>query len=416
MTATARIAPTGTVYGLRRAALFLSMLVSGGLPLFPREAIVMLIIVLCLAITGLRLPPRRQMWPLFMLLVAVLFVTLVRPGPTSVSSLFSRFAIYIAAVLMLQVYLRAPAGSLVADMKALLWPMVLQAIATVVLAHAANFLFMPISLGEAKYQTLLLIFTYHTTVEGLSSVIRPDGFFFEPGVFQIYLNLYLYLALFSIRRPAPIALATLAVFATQSTTGLLICLILLGTALAQRLSGGTLRHRAGAVALAMALAPPLLYIGYDNISDKLFGGAQGSSWAREYDFYTGLNIAAEHPWLGIGFEVQRYVAESGRVGFEDTQLNASLIDDRPTSNGLVQLFYSLGFPLALTFMVGIFRQRLFRHCGLIGLWLCLSLFSEALMFTPFFLFIIFSAFLVRPAARLAKPRPAARLAAHEATA
>ena len=387
---------------LRRAALLGAILISGGLMLFPRELILLLIIVLSLVIIDLRLPTRRTMGPLFSLLAVILVVTLVRQGPVSIGSLVSRFANYLAAVLLLQVYLRAPAGSLVRDLRALLQPMAWQAIATVVLAHTVGGFFMPLAIGEHDYLTLLGLFNYHITVVDLTSLIRPDGFFFEPGVFQIYLNLYLYLALFVFRQRLQVALAVLAVLATQSTTGLVICLLLLGAALAKYVAVGSLRRRAAAAAIALILAPPMLYLGYDNITEKLFGAAQGSSWAREYDLFTGLNIIAENPLLGIGFEVDRYLAASGRVGFEDTLLTSAQLEERPTSNGLVQLFYSLGIPLGLVFAFGLFRQKLFSHRILIGLWLTLSLFGEALLFTPFFLLIVLSAFLVVPTTRRAR--------------
>lgn len=386
---------------LRRLALLVAMLVSGGLMVFPREPLLLLIIVLCLVITGGRLPTARRVWPLLALLAAVLVVTLVRPGPVSPGSLVSRYANYLAALLLLLVYLRAPAESLVRDLRALLQPMAWQALATVLLSHTVSGLFLPVTIGEQQYLSLLGLFNYHTLVEGLTPVNRPDGFFFEPGVFQIYLNLYAYLALFVFRQPLQVVLAVAAVLCTQSTTGLVICLILLATAFVQHLARGTQRRKVVAAALALVLAPPLLYLGYDNITEKLFGSAQGSSWAREYDLFTGLNIIAENPWLGIGFEVDRYLAASGRLGFEDTLLKSSQLDERPTSNGLVQLFYSLGLPLGAVFVWGMFRQRFFRHRVLIALWLLLSLFGEALLFTPFFLMFVFSAFLVLPAARRA---------------
>ena len=395
--------PVGAADWLRRMALLLSMLISGGLMLFPREPLVLAIIGLCLAATGLRLPRWRPMWPLLALLAAVLVVTLVRPGPMSLASLVSRYAHYLAALLMVHMYLRAPAGALNRDLLFLLRPMAWQAILTVLLAHTLTFLFLPLVIGELQYRTFLLLFTYHITVEEIAGVTRPDGFFFEPGVFQIYLNLYLYLALFVLRKPRQVTLAVLAVFSTQSTTGLLICLILLGAALAQRLNRGGFRHKAATAVLALALAPPLLVLSYENIADKFFGVSQGSSWARQYDLLTGINIVAEHPWLGIGFDVSRYLEAAGLVGFDGTLLTAEQLSDRPTSNGLIHVFYSLGIPLAMPFVFGIFRQRLFHHRWLIGGWLSLSLLGEALLFTPFFLFIVFSAFVAKRSTRARLP-------------
>ena len=392
--------PASPADWLRRMALFLSMLISGGLALFPRDPLVLTVIVLCLAATGLRLPRWRSIWPLLALLAAVLFVTLARPGPLSLASLVSRYAHYLAALLMVHMYLRAPEGALNRDLLVLLRPMAWQAILTVLLAHTLTFLFLPLVIGEQHYRSFLLLFTYHITIEEAGGLIRPDGFFFEPGVFQIYLNLYLYLALFVLHKPRQTALAVLAVLSTQSTTGMLICLILLGTALLQRLNRGSFGRKAATALMALALAPPLLVMGYDNISDKLFGVSQGSSWARQYDLVTGLNIVAENPWMGIGLDVERYLNASSLHGFEGTLLTAAQLRERPTSNGLVQLFYSMGIPLALPFLLGIFRQRFFRHRWLIGIWITLSLLGEALLFTPFFLFIVFSAFVVKK-----RPRP-----------
>ena len=150
---------------------------------------------------------------------------------------------------------------------------------------------------------------------------------------------------------------------------------------------------------AALLAPPVLMLGYDNVTEKLFGAAQGSAWARQYDLFTGLNIITEHPWLGIGFEVDRYLEASGRLGFDGTLLTEAQLQDRPSSNGLVQLFYVMGVPMGLLFVVAILRQRLFRHRVLIAVWLLLSMSGEALLFTPFFLLVIFSGFLAGPVRR-----------------
>jgi hypothetical protein len=381
---------------LRRIALLGAMLISGGLMLFPREPILIAVIGLCLLITQFRLPLRREMTPVAWVLLAVLVVTLVRPGPVSLPSLVSRFTVYIAAILLLDVYLRASVGSLERDLRFLLAPMAWQAIATVILAHTVGGLFRPLAIGEQQYMTLLGIFNYHIVVEDLTSVIRPDGFFFEPGVYQIYLNLYLYLALFTFRQPRQAMLAAVAVLCTQSTTGLVIAVLLLGGSLVRQLTQEPPRRKLVALVVAALLAPPLFYLGYDNLNDKLFGVAQGSSWARQYDLFTGLNIIAENPWLGIGFEVSRYLAASGRLGFEETLLTAAQLAERPTSNGLVQLFYSLGIPLGLVFALGAVRQKFFRHRALIAAWLCLSMFGEALLFTPFFLMFIFSGYLAMP--------------------
>jgi O-antigen ligase len=186
----------------------------------------------------------------------------------------------------------------------------------------------------------------------------------------------------------------LAVLATQSTTGILIAMILLGYSLLQKVILRSFRGKLLlTLLLALLAAPPVIYLAYNNVTDKLYGETEGSSWAREYDFYTGLKMIAEYPMLGIGFDHKRYLAESVRVGYDYTQLSVESLDERTTSNGLIYLGYSIGLPFTFIFLFGVLRQKFFQHRLLIGLLLILSLFGEAIVFTPFILMIIFSAFI-----------------------
>ena len=146
------------------------------------------------------------------------------------------------------------------------------------------------------------------------------------------------------------------------------------------------------LSLLLLIGLPLGNIAYINIEDKVTGESRGSSWAREYDFFTGLNIISEYPLLGIGFDHQRYLSLSPLRAYEDSNLSELGMENRSSSNGLVYLFYTLGIPLGSLFMWGLFRQKLFSHRLLIGALLSLSLFGEALIYTPFVLMIAFSAF------------------------
>lgn len=378
------------VYG--RTALFLSMLLSGGLLILPRLPILCLMIFLCLLATRFRLPVWSRLARIYVLLAVILIASIIRPGPIHYESIAIRMANFLGALSLLSLYLMAPAGALTRDLFIILKWLSVQAIATVVLARFMGFLFLPITFSDTTVQTILLVFNYHELIEDLGGLIRPDGFFFEPGVFQIYLNLYLYLSVFIYKRASHSALATLAVLSTQSTTGLIICMIILGAAAVAQLRTGNLKRRLLAIALVVLIASPIIYLAYDNINDKLFGELRGSSIAREYDLFTGINIVAENPLFGIGFDHARYLAESGRIGFADTALRSDNTEDRATSNGLLYLTYSMGIPLALLFLFSIFRQKMLPNRLIVGAWLLLSLFGEAIIFTPFILMIILSAF------------------------
>lgn len=355
----------------------------------------LLMIVLSLMASGMRWARLDRTAGLWALLGVVLVAAMVRPGPLHLESLAIRYANFIGAAVLLNTYLFAGGAALSRDLFVILRWMALQAIATFVLANAAPFLFTPVQFGETPYQTLLLVFNYHELLDDPSGLRRPDGFFFEPGVFQIYLNIYLYLALFVFQRPRHVMLALAAVLTTQSTTGMLICVLLLAAAFVRRLPSGGLRQKLVAIAVTFVLAPPLGWLAYHNVQDKLTGESQGSSWAREYDFFTGINIISQYPVLGIGFDHQRYLSMSALAAFEESRLSEEGMEDRASSNGLIYLYYTLGIPLASVFFAAMFRQKFFAHRLLIGLLLSLSLFSEALVFTPFVLLIIFSAFVKR---------------------
>ena len=377
---------------IRRLALFLSMLISGGLLLFPRIPTLIIVILLGLAATGYRVSPMRRIWPVLFLMVCVLFITLVRPGPVHFESLAVRYANFFCALVLLNAYLLGNPTALIIDLYVILRWLAFQAVVTVVLAHTLGFLFTTIKIGEESFQTLLLVFNYHASIEGTSGFFRPDGFFYEPGVFQMYLNIYLYLTLFIFKNYKYALLATLAIFSTQSTTGVVISIILLGLALLKHLTTGGIKGKLLTLLFALLVTPPVAYYGFDNVNEKIFGAAQGSSLAREYDFYTGLNVIAEYPLLGIGFDHQRYLSVSRYQGHNDTLLTVDNLYERSTSNGLIYLFYSLGIPFALIFLGAMFRQRFFQHRLFMGVLLILSLFGEAIVFTPFVLMIVFSAF------------------------
>jgi hypothetical protein len=385
--------------GLRLAALFLSFLISGGMLLFPRVPILLLILLCCLLASGFRLVLSRQLFPPLVLVGLIILVTLLRPGPLHLESLAIRLGNLFAALMLLNLYLSQPRNSLAADLYWVLGWMAIQALLTVALAHTLSFLFLPLDVSGTTYQTFLLLLNYHVTIEDAGGLVRPDGFFFEPGVFQIYLNLYLYLALFIYRNFWRSGLALAAVISTQSTTGLAICLLLLATFAIGEIRRSPLRRKLLLFIVAAVVVAPVALVGYSNLTQKIFGEFQGSSWARTYDLITGLNVVAAHPWVGIGFDHERYKEEAARLGYAETQLNEEQAAERSTSNGNLLLLYSLGIPLSLPFLFGMFRQRFLPHRGLVGLLLLLGFMGEAIIMTPFFLLLILSGLSLSAASR-----------------
>lgn len=377
---------------LRRAALFVGILLSGGNFILPRIPLLILLVVLCVLARGPLMGFRRQMLAIPMVLIFVLIASLAAGG-FDIASVATRYANFAGALALLGLYSGQPRNTLAIDLDILLKWMVPQAILTVIFAVLFNRFFTAIEVNDTVYQTFFYIFNYHVMMEEGSLFFRPDGFFFEPGVFQIYLNIYLFLCLFVFSRFFHAIGAVIALACLQSTTGLALCVVQLGVAYLLHLSKIEVSKTLVVALLGIAALIPVGIFAYDNYETKTTGVLQGSAWARQFDLITGARVAASNPVVGIGFDYERYYAEAERVAYRETQLGDHAITERPNSNGIVTALYTMGIPLGLLFLAGLFTQPFLPLRWLFGAILLVSLMSEALLLTPFFLLFSFAGFM-----------------------
>lgn len=380
---------------LRRLAIFFAMLLSGGNLIVPRIPILILVLGICFLVRGPTFGVRREMWGIGALLFGVLIVTGLIAQDVDLMALATRYANFIAGIALLGLYMTEPRNTIVRDLRPIFQFMGLQIIGTVLLALWGPQFFRAIPVGDATYHTVFWIFTYHVTIADVGGLVRPDGFFWEPGVFQIYMNIFLFISLFITKRRLDIALAIVSIVLLQSTIGLLIALMLFGVGFAQRFHRARPAEKIAAVLLAPLLAAPLLLIAVENFTSKTTGEFRGSSWARTYDLYTGLNVIMAHPLVGVGFDDERYRREAARLGYADTRLDYSSTAERSSSNGIIALVASIGIPMSIPFLIALFRQRFFPKPLLFGAMLVLSFSGQSLMLTPFFLMLLLSAMLSR---------------------
>ncbi|QUL37328.1 O-antigen ligase family protein [Erythrobacter sp. JK5] len=394
---------------LRQLALFAAMLISGGILSIPREPLIVMVLVLCFMLNN----PLRLLRAEFLLVWLLLFATgamaLVGGESFQLLPMTIRYANFIAGLALLLVYVGESRTTLANDLFPILKLMAFQAILTPFAYLFASGLFTTFQVYDTTYHTLLYVFTYHELVDTGSILKRPDGFFFEPGVFQIYLNMLLFIGLFVRKqRLFDIVLAALAVVATQSTTGVVIMMLQFAVAYFQWLKTASRRQKVGVFVFVPILLLPLAAYMSFNLSQKFYGALSGSAEAREYDLRTGISVALEHPVTGIGFDYQKYFDVSARVGYREANLSRDNITERGNTNGIVVLLFSVGIPLSLIFLLGIVFQRMFRPRLLFAALILLSLIAESLFFTPIVLMIAFSGLLIQPRriARLLRRRPA----------
>lgn len=376
---------------LRRIALLAAILLSGGMLLLPRIPLLLILLIATFVITSGELIPFKSVKAIVYLLLAIFIAAIIRPGPFHVESIFIRYINFFAGFLLLAIYWRSGFSTLSKDLFAILPWMAIQALITFVLANTVPSAFSVIKVSEeGSINTILLLFNYHVTLEDYTGFNRPNGLFWEPGVFQLYLNIYLYLAIYVFKKRKDIILSIIALACVYSTTGVLITgLILISYFLSEFFDQKKAINRR-TVFLFFGIIVGFGYLAFNNLQDKLLGESQGSSMIRQYDFIVGLDIVTNYPLLGIGFDHGRYDEVVQKLSLVQDILDIPYAEERTTSNGIAYLFYSLGFPLALVFMYAMFAQKLFKNYFLFGMILILSLVGEALIFTPFIIMIMFS--------------------------
>ena len=370
---------------------------SGGLMIIPRAPVLVVVVVACFVLRNPLRLFRPEFLLIWLLLMAVAGVVLIGGESLQIEPMIVRYANFVAGLALLLVYLDERRSTLANDLHPILKLMAFQAIATPFAYLFLPTYFFTVTIFDIDYQTFYFLFTFHEFQDYGALLKRPDGFFFEPGVFQIYLNVFLFICLFvREQKPFDIALATFAVLATQSTTGVIILVIQFTVAYFIWLRTADRGQKLGVFVFVPIMLMPLAgYMTY-NVTEKFYGVLSGSAEAREYDLRTGINVALEQPWTGIGFDYEKYFDMASRVGYREAELSRENITERGNTNGIVVLFYSIGFPLAIIFLLGLFRQRLFKPGLLMAMVAALSLISESLSFTPFFLMLTFSGLLIQP--------------------
>ncbi|MEL7318095.1 MAG: O-antigen ligase family protein [Pseudomonadota bacterium] len=382
---------------MRQIALLAGILMSGGLLIIPREPVLVIVVATCFLLRN----PLRLFRPEFALIWVVLLavggVVLVGGGSFQLTPLIIRYANFLAGLALLLIYINERRSTLADDLYPILKLMAFQAVLTPIAYILFSQYFFVFRVFDTEYVTFNFLFTFHEFQDFGALFKRPDGFFFEPGVFQIYLNVFLFIALFVRRqRVFDIALGAIAVLATQSTTGVVILIIQFAAAYLRWLRSADRGQKLGVLVFVPIIMLPLAAYASYNVTEKFYGVFRGSAEAREYDLRTGVSVALEQPLTGIGFDYEKYYDIASRVGYREAKLSKDNITERGNTNGIVVLLYSLGFPLALVFLFGLLRQRLFRPSVVMAAIAGLSLISESLSLTPFFLMMIFSGLLIQP--------------------
>tara|TARA_Y100000385_G_scaffold241749_1_gene258330 strand:+ start:307 stop:1566 length:1260 start_codon:yes stop_codon:yes gene_type:complete len=259
-----------------------------------------------------------------------------------------------------------------------------------------------VSSSYHEYDTFLNIFFY-SSEKGIVSLFgvefcRNQGFFWEPGVLQGFLNILFFLEAFIIKKNKIILLiSALAILTTYSTTGLALLLIQILYYIRKEFKINF------ATFLVTIIAIPLYFILTLNMNEKIYGERESSFQKRLFDLTQPLFIAIENPLTGIGLDIEQFQNIRSEFYFSSSTLqniqekvgiqSKVVGTDKGSSNSIMFLFASMGFPTAIILLLMLFNQSLILNQKNLFIFIVVILvMSEPLLLRPFFFMLIVSGF------------------------
>jgi hypothetical protein len=252
-------------------------------------------------------------------------------------------------------------------------------------------------------ETFMNIFFYDTERSATSlyglEFCRNQGLFWEPGILQVFLNMFFFLEAFIIKKRKSLLLLTaIVVLTTYSTTGLALLLIQSVVYLFNEF-----KTNKWLILFVFVLGIPFYMIFSMNVEDKIQGEKQASFQKRYFDLIQPLFIALENPLTGIGLDVEQFQNMRQEFYISSSSLNAiqektgveSKVNgtDKGSTNSITYLMAAMGFPTAIFVIYMFFKQQIIKEKK--WLWMLImvvSVMSEPLLLRPFFLLFIVSGF------------------------
>ena len=227
---------------------------------------------------------------------------------------------------------------------------------------------------------------------------RNQGLFWEPGVLQVYLNIFFFLEAFVYKRKKWLLIVGFVILGTYSTTGIIILIVQLFFLLIQQI-------RTNVIILPIIFLSfiPIYFIFSVNVEEKFKGNRVFSFQKRLFDLTQPLFIAASHPLTGVGLDLDQF--QKLRYEFYIDSESLELINETlgvslrgagtsaGSANSLTFLMAAMGFPTAILLVFMFLRQKIIeKHKLLFFIIVFTSVMSEPLFLRPFFFIFIVSGF------------------------
>jgi len=227
---------------------------------------------------------------------------------------------------------------------------------------------------------------------------RNQGLFWEPGVLQVFLNLFFFLEAFIYKRNRWLLLIGFVILGTYSTTGIIILIGQLVYLFIQRFNENKLF-----LPIIFLSFIPIYFVFSINIEEKFKGNRIFSFQKRLFDFTQPIFIAVKNPLTGVGLDLDQF--QKLRYEFYIDSESLELINETlgvsikaagtsaGSANSLTFLLAAMGFPTAILFVFMFLRQKIINDHRLLFFFIVFaSVMSEPLFLRPFFFIYIISGF------------------------
>jgi hypothetical protein len=240
---------------------------------------------------------------------------------------------------------------------------------------------------------------------------RNTGLFWEPGVFQLVANFYLFYCIKFNGKIGKIVLGLIAVLSTFSTTGLFILLI--NIAYFIYIKWKEKKIHIFNIVLILSFVILFIPILRENAEDKI-SETNTSGLARLRDYYIGIELIKEKPLLGHGVFNVKYLSSKSYVRKLETNLfSVEFLDITGEmgggfTNGLLALIAWYGIPLSFILYFFYYKNRFigndFIERLLFNLIMLITLISEPIANTSLFLMFPFSYWVMNKEKSIRKPK------------
>ena len=381
-------------YSIGEISMLLIILQSCGIRYFQGIGFVLLFIIILLNIRE-AFKFNTNDW-LIIFIASAVFVFCSLKAPSKV--FFYHEMSFFAAFLLIKSYSDKPDGTFQTEFYNVIKFIIINAFVGYLIYLVLPFIFI-YKRWNYGYVTLGGIFNLTGSYIYKPYLLRNCGLLWEPGLLQMFVNMYLFLSIIYHKANLRVfALSLFLLLTCNSSAGYIILAVILFYYFFfyQKIS---LKYLLLVSIIGSLLSSIIIY----DLREKFIGSKSTSGSARARDWTIGADLISSRPILGHGFVDEAYLVKNSIIAsIEDEFFTNVFLDDYGLmaggyTSGFCMFIFTFGIPIAL-FIVFNFLKTKLAYNFMSRLFFCsiilLTMLSEPISDTPLFYFIFLTGFML----------------------